>query len=60
MEDINERIDPDFTMGDVWRDIAERYGIKPVDGANVEMVLTTKEFAARFGVSRYRATQIRS
>ena len=54
---MNQRTDPDFTMSDVWADIAERYGLDG-SGANGEEVKTTKEFAEMYGISRDKALAI--
>lgn len=53
---MNKRTDPDFTMGDVWTDIAERYGLvaEPTDDDS----LTSNEFAKKYNISRDRAMAI--
>jgi hypothetical protein len=54
---VNQRIDPDFTMGDVWADLAKRYGLDGREAAGEEVV-TTREFAAMYGISRDKALSI--
>ena len=54
---MNQRMDPDFTMGDVWANIAKKHGLSEAN-SDGEEVKTTREFAAMYGISRDKALAI--